>query len=72
MKRLIEKTLADGKRRVTVELSPGEKLIAVDEDRFYRLGYPVEDIVGGHVLAASEPVAWCAVEQRWAEAGDAN
>ena len=51
--------------RVTVEVRPGEKLMAVRDDAYYRLGGQVEDIVRGHVIAESVPVCWCSINQQW-------
>jgi len=54
-----------GKITVTVELEKNETLMAVREDSFYKLGYPIEEIVPTHVLTDSELVSWCCVEQKW-------
>jgi len=54
-----------GKRRITVELDKGEALIAVRPDSFYKLGYPVEDVVPSHVLENAHQVTWCCVGQEW-------
>lgn len=55
------------KRRVTVELNPGEILIAINERVHYRLGEPLDDVLPGHMLSCAVPVLWCPVEQRWVE-----
>jgi hypothetical protein len=55
------------KRRVTVELDHGEYLMAFNDDRLYRLGGQVEDIVGGYVITESRRVHWCSIEQRWVD-----
>lgn len=52
-------------RRVTVELQPGETLMAFKDEYFYRLGGQVDDIVQGHVITESDHVVWCSIEQRW-------
>lgn len=54
-------------RRVTVELQPGEKLMAVHDDSFYRLGYPLEDVMAGRIVSEARRVVWCSIEQRWVE-----
>lgn len=54
-------------RLLTVELAPGENLIAVKDDKFYRLGGQVEAVVAGHVLTSGYPVVWCSVSQEWVE-----
>lgn len=54
-----------GTRVLTVELQPGEKLIAVNEDKFYRLGSQHEDIVPGYVLTDSLEAHWCHIGQKW-------
>ena len=53
------------KRRVLVELDPGEKLIAVHDDRYYQLGYPLDEVMAGHILAVATQVTWCSIEQEW-------
>jgi hypothetical protein len=53
------------KRRITVEVDHGETLMSFHEDRYYRLGGQVEDIVRGHVITESQHVIWCSIEQRW-------
>jgi hypothetical protein len=69
MKTIMDRPAKDGKRRrVVVELEPGEKLMAVSESDFYSLGGQVEDIVRGHVITEAKPVAWCSVAQEWVPA----
>jgi hypothetical protein len=53
------------KRRVTVELNPGETLIAIDDRVHYQLGEPLEDVLPGHMLSNAVRVYWCPVAQRW-------
>lgn len=65
MKTLKDITLKSGVRRVTVELATGEKLLALHDDRHYRLGYPVEDVVPSHVVLDATEVSWCCLEQKW-------
>lgn len=67
MKIVRQKPHASGKREVVVMLEPGEELVAVRGGQYYRLGYPVADIVPEHVLVDAVPVSWCPVEQRWVE-----
>lgn len=64
MKVISDKTVK-GKRRVTVELNDGEKLVAVHPNAFYRLAYPVEDVVSGDIIADCDHVVWCNAEQKW-------
>lgn len=59
------KTLKTGKLRVTVDIAPGEQLIAVNEDRFYQLGGQVNDVHRGHVLTETKEVYWCGITQEW-------
>lgn len=65
--KIIRETQANkaGRRRITVELGPSEKLIAVCENSHYKLGYPIEDIVSGHEVADARPVMWCSISQKW-------
>jgi len=60
-----ERTDKRGKRIVTVELEAGEHIVAFNPNFHYRTGYPLEDVVGGHILLDSEHVTWCPIEQRW-------
>ena len=52
-------------RRVTVELAPGEQLLSIKDDAYYRLGGQVEDVVQSHVITEMYPVYWCSVTQKW-------
>ena len=60
-------TLKTGKRHALVELDPGENIIGYQKSRYYKLGYPNEEIVTGHVLDEAVPVTWCSVQQEWVE-----
>lgn len=64
MKTISEKTTAAGKRRVIVELAPGEKLIAVRDSEHYRLGQPLDDVIAGYILADATRAVWCSVGQK--------
>jgi hypothetical protein len=65
MKVLKERINRHGRREVTVELHEGDKLMSFNENRYYRLGGQVEDVVQGHVITESDHVMWCSVAQRW-------
>jgi hypothetical protein len=52
-------------RRVTVELAPGETLVAVKEGGYYSLGGQVEDIVHSNVITDMKGVYWCSITQGW-------
>lgn len=54
-----------GKRVVTVELAEGETLLSVKQDDFYKLGYPVEDVMAGYIIKDMERVYWDSLEQKW-------
>ncbi len=53
------------KRRIVVELDPGEQLIAIDPDTHYQLTDPHDDIIPGHVFLGMRPAVWCSLEQKW-------
>jgi hypothetical protein len=53
------------KRRVTVELDHGEQLMTFYDDRFYRIGGQVDEVMAGYVITEAEQVMWCSVEQKW-------
>jgi hypothetical protein len=61
------RTLKNGKRHALVELDPGEHITSYREDGYYKLGYPVEEIVASHVLDDAVPVTWCSASQEWVE-----
>lgn len=65
MKRVSEKPLPNGKRRVVLELDPGERLLSVRAGAHYKLGHPVNDVVAAHVLETSAEVTWCSAGQEW-------
>lgn len=55
-----------GKEVLTVEIDAGEQLMAFRDDRFYRLGEPLdEEIVYGHNITGAREVEWCTVSQKW-------
>lgn len=70
MKVLHTKHLKDGRRHVLVELAPTEQggLLFVKNDSYYKLGYPVEDIMASHVIADMQRVYWDSLEQKWIDA----
>lgn len=57
--------LKNGNRHLLVELKPNEEINVINEDLHYKLGYPIEDVVIGHVLAQAVPVSWCSLSQEW-------
>jgi len=65
MKVIKQKINRRGKHEVTVELDKDEKLMLFKDDRYYRLGGQVEDVVQGHVITECEGVYWCNVTQEW-------
>jgi hypothetical protein len=67
MKTIREKINKQGKREVTVVLEDKDYLMCFREDRFYRLGGQVEDIMQGHIIIDSACVYWDSIEQGWQE-----
>lgn len=65
MKIIKEKINRQGKREVTVVLEDKDTLMAFQQDRFYRLGGQVEDVVQGHVITETDKVYWCNISQKW-------
>lgn len=53
---------------LTVELEPGESLMAFKDGDYYRLGGQVDDVVKSHVITEARAVAWCSVSQEWTPA----
>lgn len=58
----------NNKARVIVELDIGEELHSVKPGQHYKLGYPVEEVVGSHILSEMVPVVWCSASQEWVAA----
>lgn len=54
-------------RTASVTLRPGERLLIVKENGFYKLGGQLEDVVQGHVLTEARPSRWCSISQSWIE-----
>ena len=65
MKELSCKPMKNGKFRVTLDLDPGEKLIAIRPDSFYKLGYPFQETVQSHIIEDAQQVTWCPLGQEW-------
>jgi hypothetical protein len=65
MKILRERINKQGKREVTVVLEGEDHLMCFREDRHYRLGGQVDDIMQGHVIIESECTYWCSIQQAW-------
>lgn len=65
MRIIKEKINTKGQREVTVILGKDEKLLGIDEKQHYKLGYPVDEVMAGHILAQTSPVTWCSASQEW-------
>jgi hypothetical protein len=65
MRVIREKHLANGNLRVTYEFSPDESMLCIKRGEFYKLGYPVEDVIADHILSDIQLVMWDSLEQRW-------
>lgn len=65
MKEISCKALKNGKLRMTVEIDPGEKLLAIRKDSFYKLGYPFQETVQSHIIQDAVQVTWCPLGQNW-------
>ena len=63
--KIIKESMKKGKYLALVELEPGEMLMGVHPDLYYKLGYPSEDIITGEILGESVNVHWCSIEQKW-------
>lgn len=59
----------DGSARVIIDLKSGEPVPNrfFNDDAHYRLGYPLNEVVAGHILAEAVPVHWCPLGQEWVE-----
>lgn len=66
MKTIRQTTKPNGVVRMTIELAPNEKLVALKDDSYYKLGEPMKDeVFAGHILADATPVYWCSLLQNW-------
>jgi hypothetical protein len=65
MKTIRERTNKQGKRVVTVEIDADEKLMSFKDERYYRLGGQVDEVMAGHVITDSDHVVWCSIGQEW-------
>lgn len=65
MKTIRERTNKQGKRVVTVEIDADEKLMSFKDERYYRLGGQVDEVMAGHVITESDHVVWCSIGQEW-------
>lgn len=60
-----ERINKSGRREVTVELDDGEHIQAIHPDKHYKTGYPLEEVVAGHIMLDSVHVTWCSLGQEW-------
>lgn len=67
MRIITERVLKDGRRQLLIELGKNEPnpVPPLKVDQFYKLGYPCDEIVGGHILTEAIPVSWCSASQSW-------
>ena len=64
--KVIKSTLmSNGNTRMIVEVERGHSLMAFSEERHYKLGQPVGDVMAGHVITEAHPVRWCSASQEW-------
>ena len=70
MKLRNSKTLKDGRVLVLIELGPTEAMPVppVNDDAFYQLNYPHDEIVQGFHINNPKRVYWDTLEQAWREA----
>ena len=63
------KVLKDGRIHVLIELGATEAfpVSPVNEDAFYKLNYPHDEIVQGHHIANPIRVYWDTLSQQWRE-----
>lgn len=56
----------NGGTRIVMDVPHGVKVVAIRSDGYYKLGYPLEDVVHGAIIVNALPVSWCCVSQEWA------
>lgn len=67
MKVLRERINRRGKREAVIELDAGEHIMAINPDTYYKTGYPLEDVIQGHIMLDSKDVTWCPIGQEWVQ-----
>lgn len=66
--KVIKSTLmSNGNARMIIEIERGHSLMAFSEERHYKLGQPVGDVMAGHVVTEARPVHWCSASQEWVD-----
>lgn len=63
--KIVREKIVKNKRRVFVELDEGEEIIAIKPGRYYKLGYPIEDVMPAHVMQDVVEVVWDCISQEW-------
>lgn len=53
-------------RQLEAELAEAQAQLPKD-DRFYKLGGQLDQVVPGHVLVEARPTLWCHFEQKWTD-----
>ena len=64
------KVLKDGRIHVLIELAANEAfpVAPINEDGYYRLNYPHDEIVQGHHIKNPQRVYWDTLSQKWEDA----
>lgn len=68
-RRTYTKRHRSGNTSTWIKIEPGESALIIRDDRYYRLGGQLDDVVGGHVLTEAKEVRWCSITQTWEPAG---
>ena len=70
MKIKYKRHLKNGNTHVLIELLPNEPMpiAPINDDAYYRLNYPHEEIVCGHHIKNPQRVYWDTLGQKWEEA----
>lgn len=55
-------------RRLVIEVPIHETIVAINEQGFYELGEPMDEVLHGHILAQAHRVVWDSIEQKWIRA----
>lgn len=64
--KIVKSVTKNGVKRVTVDVQPGEQLVAVEPSQHYRLGYPLDDqVIHANHIQDAVLVTWCSAEQKW-------
>lgn len=64
-KTTLQKPAKNGNRLLKVELEDDEDFFVMKRGKFYKLGYPSDEVYPAHQLIDAREVYWNSVSQEW-------